>query len=80
MIMDGPLGMQQPTTALAAIIGGGYCLGCVVGAYYVVRLRTGFLTASEWARIRKSPEVDAFVLAWIASHVREPRRRPRHFM
>jgi hypothetical protein len=24
--------------------------------------------------------VDAFVLAWIASHVREPRRRPRHFM
>jgi hypothetical protein len=46
----------------------------------VVRLRTGFLTASEWARIRKSPEVDAFVLAWIASHVREPRRRPRHFM
>ena len=45
----------------------------------VVRLRTGFLTASEWARIRKSPEVDAFVLAWIASHVREP-RRPRYFM
>jgi hypothetical protein len=46
----------------------------------VVRLRTGFLTASEWARIRKSPEVDAFVLAWIASHVRESPRRPRHFM
>ena len=46
----------------------------------VVRLRMGFLTASEWARIRRSPEVDAFVLAWIASHVREPRRRPRHFM
>jgi hypothetical protein len=46
----------------------------------VVRLRTGFLPASEWARIRKSPQVDAFVLAWIASHVRDPRRRPRHFM
>jgi hypothetical protein len=46
----------------------------------VVHLRTGFLTASEWARIRKSPDVDAFVLAWIASHVGEPRRRPRHFM
>jgi hypothetical protein len=45
----------------------------------VVRLRTRFLTASEWAKIRKSPEVDAFVLAWIASHVREP-RRPRYFM
>jgi hypothetical protein len=35
---------------------------------------------SQWARIRNSPEVDAFVLAWIASHVREPRQRPRTFM
>ena len=33
------------------------------------------LSPSEWARIRKSPEVDAFVLAWIASHVRERRSR-----
>jgi hypothetical protein len=38
------------------------------------------LSASEWARIRNSPEVDAYVLAWIASHVREPRRRRRMFM
>jgi hypothetical protein len=38
------------------------------------------VSASEWARIRNSPEVDAFVLAWIASHVPEPRRRPRTFM
>jgi hypothetical protein len=38
------------------------------------------LTASEWARIRNSPEVDAFVLAWIASHVPGPRRARRTFM
>jgi hypothetical protein len=46
----------------------------------VVRLREHILTASEWARIRRSPEVDAYVLAWIASHVREPGRAPRRFM
>jgi hypothetical protein len=46
----------------------------------VVRLGARLLSAAEWARIRNSPEVDAYVLAWIASHVREPRRRPRPFM
>jgi hypothetical protein len=46
----------------------------------MVRLGAGLLSAAEWARIRRSPEVDAFVLAWIASHVREPRRPPRTFM
>lgn len=46
----------------------------------VVRLRAGFVSASEWARIRKSPEVDAFILAWIASHGRDRRPRRRHFM
>jgi hypothetical protein len=45
-----------------------------------VRLGARLISASEWARIRNSPEVDAFVLAWIASHVPEPRRRPRTFM
>ncbi len=34
----------------------------------------------RWAIVRKSPEVDAFVLDWIASHVRGSRRRPRNFM
>jgi hypothetical protein len=34
----------------------------------------------DWARVRNSPEVDAFVLAWIASHVRGTRRPPRMFM
>jgi hypothetical protein len=33
-----------------------------------------------WARIRRSPDVDAFVLAWIASHARGARRAPRTFM
>jgi len=33
------------------------------------------LQAREWARVRKSPEVDAYVLAWIASHARRSRRR-----
>jgi len=46
----------------------------------LVRLGVCLLSASEWARIRRSPEVDAFVLAWIASHVRDPRHRRRTFM
>ncbi len=46
----------------------------------VVRLGGWRLTPSEWARIRKSPQVDAFVLAWIASHVPGPRGSPRTFM
>ena len=46
----------------------------------IVWLGGRLLSASEWARIRNSPGVDAYVLAWIASHVREPRRRPRHFI
>jgi hypothetical protein len=45
----------------------------------VVHLRERFFSPDEWARIRTSPDVDAFVLAWIASHVPE-RRRPRTLM
>jgi hypothetical protein len=32
-----------------------------------------------WASVRRSPDVDAYVLAWIASHVRT-RRRARSFI
>jgi hypothetical protein len=32
------------------------------------------LTAVEWSRLRKSAHADAFVLAWIASHVGGGRR------
>jgi len=46
----------------------------------MLRLGARLLSAAEWARIRKSTEVDAFVLAWIASHVRDPRRPPRRFL
>jgi hypothetical protein len=30
-----------------------------------------------WAAVRKSGNADAFVLAWIASHVRGPRQAPQ---
>jgi len=46
----------------------------------VVRLVARFRHVPDWASIRKSPDVDAYVLAWIASHVRGPRRAPRTFM
>jgi hypothetical protein len=64
----------SPTGGLRALI------AAVKRSPIIVRMRTRLLTASEWARIRNSPEVDAFVLAWIASHVRGPRRAPRTFM
>ena len=32
-----------------------------------------------WACVRRSPDVDGYVLAWIASHVRT-RRQPRSFI
>jgi hypothetical protein len=34
----------------------------------------------DWATARKSGNADAFVLAWIASHVRGARRLPRVLM
>jgi len=39
----------------------------------VLRLAERILLAREWASVRKSPDVDAYVLAWIASHVRGAR-------
>ena len=32
-------------------------------------LKQRLLLARDWASIRKSPEVDAYILAWIASQV-----------
>jgi len=46
----------------------------------VLRVTERLLLARTWASVRKSPAVDAYVLAWIASHVRGPRRPPRTFM
>jgi hypothetical protein len=42
----------------------------------VVRLSERLLLARDWASVRKSPDVDAYVLAWIASHVSDTRRPP----
>jgi hypothetical protein len=46
----------------------------------VLRLTEQLLLARNWASVRKSPDVDAYVLAWIASHVRGARRPRRPFM
>jgi hypothetical protein len=43
-------------------------------------IRNSPIVVRDWARIRKSPEVDAYVLAWIASHVPRNQRAPRRFM
>ena len=39
----------------------------------------GQLAKDAVGHVRRSPDVDAYVLAWIASHVRT-RRRPRSFI
>jgi hypothetical protein len=62
------------TTALPRL------LAAVRNSPITVRLMGRILYASDWAAMRKSPHVDAFVLAWIASHVREPLHVPRRFM
>src|SRR5262249_40067667 len=46
----------------------------------VLRRAERVLLAREWASVRKSPDVDAYILAWIANHVRGARRPPRTFM
>jgi hypothetical protein len=46
----------------------------------IARIAARLLPAPDWARVRQSPDVDAYVLAWIASHVRGPRPAPRRFM
>jgi hypothetical protein len=45
----------------------------------VVRLRERLLLTRDWASVRKSADVDAYVLAWIASHVPDT-RPPRTLM
>jgi hypothetical protein len=45
----------------------------------VVRLSERLLLTRDWASVRKSLDVGAYVLAWIASHVPDT-RPPRTFM
>ncbi len=54
-------------------------LAAIARSPIFVHFRTRFFSPSDWARIRTSPQVDAFVLAWIASEARA-RRRPRTLM
>jgi len=61
-------------TALAAL------LAAIRRSPIVVQVAAFVPRAAEWARIRRSPEVDAYVLAWIASHARGARRAPRTLM
>ena len=44
-----------------------------------VRRAARLLLARKWASVRNSPDVDAYVLAWIASHVRDRTQSPRRF-
>ena len=55
-------------------------LAAICHSPIIARLSARFVDAREWARIRRSAEVDAFILAWIASHVRDRPRRPRLYM
>jgi hypothetical protein len=55
-------------------------LAAIRNSPIVVRMAGRLAQARDWARIRKSPEVDAYVLAWIAGHVPRNRRTPRRFM
>ena len=55
-------------------------LAAIRNSPIVMRMAGRLAQAREWARIRKSPEADAYVLAWIASHVPRNRRTPRRFM
>ena len=46
----------------------------------VARLTAGLSIGRDWLTVRRSADVDAYVLAWIASHVRADQRRRRFFM
>ena len=41
----------------------------------LLRSATSVAPVADWAAIRRSPDADAFILAWIASHVRGMQRR-----
>jgi hypothetical protein len=69
--MFGPL---SSTASLSSLV------GTIGRSPIVVRLHARFACAAHWARIRNSAAVDGFVLAWIASHVREPQARRRALM
>ena len=66
--------IKRPSASLQAL------LAAVKRSPIVARIAAKLLPARDWASVRQSPDVDAYVLAWIASHVHGPRRIPRKFM
>jgi hypothetical protein len=46
----------------------------------IARLTAPLFVGRDWLSVRRSGDVDAYVLAWIASHVRADQRRRRFFM
>ena len=74
-------------SGLSAGTGLGALLAAIQRSPIVVRFASQFSQVRDWASwqkvpwasVRRSADVDAYVLAWIASHVRT-RRRPRSFV
>ena len=55
-------------------------LAAIKSSPIVARLTARLWLGRDWAAVRRSPDVDAYVLAWIASHARRPVRRRDFFM
>jgi len=55
-------------------------LAAIRNSPILVRCAARLTLARKWASVRNSPDVDAFVLAWIASHVHGRSQLPRRFM
>jgi hypothetical protein len=62
---------RQPATGLRRV------LALVAHAPIVVEPAAPRAMLADWEEKRNSAEVDALVLAWIASHVRGPQHRGR---
>jgi NaMN:DMB phosphoribosyltransferase len=62
---------RATTTGLHALV------AAIKRSPIVVHLAGRLSRAAQWAIVRKSPDVDAFVLAGIASEARGRSRRPR---
>jgi hypothetical protein len=64
----------QPLVDLRAL------LASIKNSPIIVHRAVQLLLARPWASVRKSPDVDAYILAWIASHVRSGSRPRREMM
>ncbi|MCC6775243.1 MAG: hypothetical protein IT537_01180 [Hyphomicrobiales bacterium] len=69
--------MTEPSKRTRGLQAGLHALLRAVAQSPIFVCRLGWRTL-DWARIRNSPDVDQYVLAWIASHVtrRDRTRRP----